>query len=73
MSAGSCSLTSLAPEIVEAVLAGKDVPGLSLRQLRKGIPLLWSQQRESFGQLVSRQCLLANTQKERSRFGISNE
>ena len=39
-------LTSLAPEIVEAVLAGEDVPGLSLRQLRKGIPLVWEEQRE---------------------------
>ena len=39
-------LTSLAPEIVEAVLTEKDVPGLNLRQLRKGIPLLWKEQRE---------------------------
>jgi hypothetical protein len=42
-------LTSLAPEIVEAVLAGEDLAGLSLRQLRKGIPLLWREQRQNYG------------------------
>lgn len=42
-------LTSLAPDLVESLLAGDDCEGLSLRQLRKGIPLLWSEQRESFG------------------------
>jgi hypothetical protein len=42
-------LTSLAPDLVESLLAGNDCEGLSLRQLRKGIPMLWSQQRESFG------------------------
>jgi hypothetical protein len=39
-------LTSLAPEIVEAVLAGQERVGLSLRQLRRGIPLAWEEQRE---------------------------
>jgi hypothetical protein len=42
-------LTSLAPDLVESLLAGNDCEGLSLRQLLKGIPLLWNQQRESFG------------------------
>jgi hypothetical protein len=39
-------LTSLAPEIVEALLAGQERKGLSLRQLRRGIPLAWEEQRE---------------------------
>ena len=38
-------LTSLAPEIVEALLAGQGPEGLSLRQLRRGIPLSWAEQR----------------------------
>jgi hypothetical protein len=39
-------LTSLAPEIVEALLAGQEREGLSLRKLRGGIPLSWEEQRE---------------------------
>ena len=39
-------LTSLAPDIVEALLAGQEREGLSLRQLRRGIPLSWEEQRE---------------------------
>ena len=42
-------LTSLAPDIVESLLAGDDCKGLSLRQLRKGIPALWSEQRKLWG------------------------
>ncbi len=38
--------TSLAPDIVEAVLSGEDLQGLSLRQLRKEIPLVWEEQRK---------------------------
>jgi len=37
-------LTSLSPTIVEQILAGNEPDGLSLRQLRKGIPLVWSDQ-----------------------------
>jgi hypothetical protein len=37
-------LTSLSPTIVEQILEGKEPEGMSLRQLRKGIPLLWSEQ-----------------------------
>jgi hypothetical protein len=37
-------LTSLSPTIVEQILEGKEPDGMSLRQLRKGIPLLWSEQ-----------------------------
>jgi hypothetical protein len=39
-------LTSLAPEIVEALIAGQERVGASLRQLRRGIPLAWEEQRE---------------------------
>jgi formylglycine-generating enzyme required for sulfatase activity len=38
------SLTSLSPTIVEQILEGKEPESMSLRQLRKGIPLLWSEQ-----------------------------
>jgi hypothetical protein len=37
-------LTSQSPTIVEQILEGKEPEGMSLRQLRKGIPLLWSEQ-----------------------------
>ena len=39
-------LTSLAPNIVEAVLGGRPPAGLSLRALHKGIPLYWEEQRQ---------------------------
>lgn len=39
-------LTSLAPDIVEAILRGDEPDGLSLERLRKGIPLVWGEQRE---------------------------
>lgn len=42
-------LTSLSPEIVEAVLAGEEPEDLSLRQLRRGIPLSWEEQRVELG------------------------
>lgn len=37
-------LTSLAPEIIEAILNGDEPEGISLRRPQKGIPLLWSEQ-----------------------------
>jgi DNA-binding MarR family transcriptional regulator len=37
-------LTSLSPSIVERILAGDEPEGISLRVLRKGIPLLWCDQ-----------------------------
>jgi hypothetical protein len=39
-------LTSLAPDIVEAIVRGKEPEGISLRQLRDGVPLSWQEQRE---------------------------
>jgi hypothetical protein len=43
-------LTSLSLEIVEALLAGQERKGLSLRQVRSGIPLAWQKQRELWAQ-----------------------
>lgn len=40
-------LTSLAPDIVESILAGQAHPNLSLQQLRKGIPVYWGEQRRT--------------------------
>ena len=37
-------LTSLSPKIVEQIQAGIEPEGLSLRQLRKGVPVVWSEQ-----------------------------
>jgi hypothetical protein len=39
----------LAPDIVEAVLEGRQSPQLSVDKLRFGAPLLSAEQRESFG------------------------
>jgi len=39
-------LTSLAPDIVEAVLAGDEPSGLSLACFREGMPVRWDQQRQ---------------------------
>jgi hypothetical protein len=38
-------LTSLSPTIVEQILDGNEPFGISLRKLRKGINLVWSEQR----------------------------
>ncbi len=37
-------LTSLAPDIVEAILHGEEPSGLSLGALRRGVPLAWEEQ-----------------------------
>ena len=39
-------LAALAPDIIEAILDGQQPDGLSLRLLRKDIPLVWQEQRE---------------------------
>jgi site-specific DNA recombinase len=38
-------LAGLAPDIVEAIMAGGEPPGLSLRKLNRDHPMLWSKQR----------------------------
>ena len=38
-------LTALAPDIVKAILEGKDVAGTSIETFRKDIPLFWKDQR----------------------------
>jgi len=38
-------LTGLAPDIVEAILAGDEPEGVSLRKLQKGLPVAWGEQR----------------------------
>ena len=42
-------LTFLAPDIVEAIVAGKQPRSLSLKRLLREIPLSWAEQRERFG------------------------
>ena len=39
-------LSSLAPDIVEAILRGDEPDGLSLEKLRKNLPVRWDEQRE---------------------------
>ncbi len=38
-------LTSLAPDIVESILAGQGFADISLQHCRKGIPVFWEEQR----------------------------
>ncbi len=38
-------LNSLSPQLVERTLSGDEPVGISLRQLRKGIPIVWTEQR----------------------------
>ena len=42
-------LAGLAPDIIEAVLAGQEPSGLSLRLLHQGLPYEWRKQREVVG------------------------
>ncbi|NLF32029.1 MAG: hypothetical protein GX591_14225 [Planctomycetes bacterium] len=39
-------LTSLAPDLIEAILRGREPEGMSLEKLRKDLPVRWSEQRE---------------------------
>jgi site-specific DNA recombinase len=42
-------LNTLAPDIVEAILDGREPSGLSLGRLSRPLPLLWKEQREQLG------------------------
>ena len=42
-------LTSLAPDIVEAILRGDEPNGISLEKLRRELPVRWEEQRERWG------------------------
>jgi len=39
-------LTSLAPDIIEAILRGEEPDDLSLEKLRKNLPVRWDEQRK---------------------------
>ena len=39
-------LTNLAPDLIEAILDGQEPDGLSLRSLRRDLPLEWDEQRQ---------------------------
>lgn len=41
-------LTSLAPDIIEAILRGNEPDGLSLEKLRRKLPVRWDEQREAW-------------------------
>ena len=43
------SLVNLAPDIIEAILNGKEPASLTLSKLRKGFPEDWTEQRKMFG------------------------
>ncbi len=47
------NLAALAPDIVEAILAGDEPSGMSVATLRQGVPLWWEEQREVGWELVS--------------------
>ena len=42
-------LANLAPDIVEAILDGNEPEDFTVKTLRKGVPLLWEDQRRQFG------------------------
>ncbi|NLF32877.1 MAG: hypothetical protein GX591_18570 [Planctomycetes bacterium] len=42
-------LTSLAPDIIEAILRGREPEGMSLEKLRKDLPVRWEEQRRRWG------------------------
>ncbi len=42
-------LINLAPELQEAIITGNEPDGLSLNQLRRGIPVEWEEQRRIYG------------------------
>ena len=42
-------LSKLAPDIVEAIVAGIEPDGLSIAQIMKNIPEDWNEQRRLFG------------------------
>lgn len=42
-------LATLAPDITQAILAGQEPYGMSIRRLTKGLPACWCEQRESYG------------------------
>jgi len=39
-------LTSLAPDLIETILRGREPEGMSLEKLRKDLPVRWSEQRK---------------------------
>jgi hypothetical protein len=41
-------LTSLAPDIIEAILRGDEPDGLSLEKLRKNLAVRWDEQRDGW-------------------------
>ena len=41
-------LTSLAPDLIEAILRGDEPDGLSLEKLRKHLPVRWEEQRTTY-------------------------
>ncbi len=42
-------LTSLAPDIIEAILRGDEPEGVNLEKLRKNLPMRWDEQRKMWG------------------------
>jgi len=42
-------LAFLAPDIVTAILDGRQPPGVTLQTFRTGVPLAWEEQRQKFG------------------------
>jgi hypothetical protein len=56
-------LALLSPDIVEAILAGKQPADLTLKDLMLPFPVEWSGQRERFGVGVGGESLRSNLRK----------
>ncbi len=46
-------LTLLAPDLLEAILRGREPEGLTLARAVEEIPVIWSEQRERFGAIAA--------------------
>lgn len=46
-------LACLAPDLIEAIVEGREPSGLSLEQLAKGVPLAWNEQLATVRQVAS--------------------
>lgn len=57
-------LTFLAPDIIEAIVDGRESDGMSIERLRQAMPLLWEEQRELTGCVAGRSKSLVRMQHQ---------
>jgi hypothetical protein len=67
-------LTSIAPDIIEAILCGDEPDGLSLEKPRRNLPVRWDEQRNvQVPRLIpDRQVLCRSGRGLKDRHGLAN-